>query len=128
MTDLDPEIWKNKTLGEAGSGPFLPEVERQAMEDRNAKVEGREPAVIEYVHRYPTMPPAHTIPSQVDEFRYTNTNSGINEDMDKYPVGDAVTAKQAEDPILEARSEEVKASATEDEDEDDFDYTFKNEE
>lgn len=70
MTDLDPEIWKNPTLGAAGSGPFLPEIEKQVAEDRNAKAEGREPVTVEYIHRYPTMPPSHTIPSTVDEFVY----------------------------------------------------------
>jgi hypothetical protein len=72
MTDLDPEIWNNPTLGAVGSGPFLPEIEKQAAEDRNAKREGREPMTVEYIHRYPTMPPSGSVPSVQEEFNYVS--------------------------------------------------------
>ena len=63
MTDLDPKIWENPTLGEAGAGPFLPEIELQQAEDRNARLDGREPKIVEYVHRYPKLAENVTVPS-----------------------------------------------------------------
>lgn len=63
MTDLNPEIWNNPTLGSVGAGPFLPEIELQQQEDRNARLEGREPKLVEYVHRYPKMMESGSVPS-----------------------------------------------------------------
>lgn len=63
MTDLDPKIWENPTLGAAGAGPFLPEVEAQLAENKNAREEGREPRTVEYVHRYPKYLPSGCVPS-----------------------------------------------------------------
>ncbi|MFE1914974.1 hypothetical protein [Streptomyces anandii] len=70
MTDLDPEIWKNKTLGAEGAGPFLPELEKQQIEDVNARREGREPKVVEYVHRYPKFTESGSVPSEQQEFNF----------------------------------------------------------
>lgn len=53
MTDVDPKIWENHTLGAAGAGPFLDEVEAQAKEDLNARRDGREPRIAYHVDRYP---------------------------------------------------------------------------
>jgi hypothetical protein len=52
MTDLDPEIWKNKTLGAANNLPFLDEVSAQIIENRNAKAEDREPENKEFRNRF----------------------------------------------------------------------------
>lgn len=43
MSDLDPAIWDNKTLGKAANNTRLDVIEKQDLEDRNAKIEGREP-------------------------------------------------------------------------------------
>lgn len=118
MTDLDPEIWKNKTLGAEGSGPFLPEVEKQAAEDRNAKKEDREPVSIEYIHRYPTMPPSGTVPSVTTDFVYPGTNVPVNDSYELYPMGRALHATQRDDKV------EVTEEVTDFEDED---YTTENE-
>lgn len=53
MTDVDPKIWENPTLGAVGAGPFLDEVEAQAREDYNARREGREPLIAYHRDRYP---------------------------------------------------------------------------
>lgn len=65
MTDVDPKIWENPTLGAAGAGPFLDEVEMQAKEDYNARREGREPRVAYHVDRYPKLMHANSVPSSV---------------------------------------------------------------
>lgn len=56
MTDVDPKIWENPTLGAVGAGPFLDEVEAQAKEDYNARREGREPRIAYHPDRYPKYP------------------------------------------------------------------------
>jgi hypothetical protein len=67
MTDVDPKIWENPTLGAAGAGPFLDEVDAQAREDYNARREGREPRVAYHVDRYPKYPDLN-VPSSVSTF------------------------------------------------------------
>ena len=52
MTDLNPEIWQNKTLGSANNLPFLDEVSAQIIENRDAKAEDREPEVMERRGRF----------------------------------------------------------------------------
>lgn len=64
MTDLDPKIWENPTLGAAAAGPFLDEVEAQKAEDLNARREGREPLVARHIDRYPKFP-EFNVPSTV---------------------------------------------------------------
>lgn len=71
--DVDPEIWKNKTLGSANAGPFLPEIEAQERENRNAEAEGREPRVAVYNGpRYPQTAIADPQPSFVEDVRFEN--------------------------------------------------------
>lgn len=77
--EVDPEIWKNPTLGSVGAGPFLNEIEKQSQEDYNARREGREPKVVEYVKRYPQMMPSGTIPSVQDEFVFLDPGDVSNE-------------------------------------------------
>lgn len=52
MTDLDPAIWENKTLGAANNLPFLDEVSAQITENRDAKAEGRKPKSFEQRGRF----------------------------------------------------------------------------
>lgn len=57
MTDLDPEIWKNKTLGAATNGVFLDVVEKQQAENRSAAIEGRPARIVKREDRYPGFVP-----------------------------------------------------------------------
>lgn len=43
MTDLNPEIWENKTLGRASKNQRLDVLEAQQIENRSAELEGRTP-------------------------------------------------------------------------------------
>ncbi len=63
MTDLDPAIWENKTLGSASKLPFLDEIEAQELENRSAKAEGREPLVAIREDNYPAYAESGSIPS-----------------------------------------------------------------
>lgn len=53
MTDLDPAIWDNPTLGKAANNRRLDVVEKQELENRNAKLEGREPREVIVDNDYP---------------------------------------------------------------------------
>jgi hypothetical protein len=57
MTDLDPEIWNNETLGAAANNERLDRLERQQLEDRSAKLENREPREIVVDNTYPDWTP-----------------------------------------------------------------------
>ncbi|MGS2592235.1 hypothetical protein [Streptomyces hebeiensis] len=70
MSELDPEIWKNKTLGAASTNPFLDEVEAQKKEDRVARIEQREPMIAVHHPRFPQMPPSGSVPSKVTQIEF----------------------------------------------------------
>lgn len=53
MTDLDPAIWDNPTLGAAANNTRLDVIEKQELENRNAKIEGREPREVVVDNTYP---------------------------------------------------------------------------
>lgn len=53
MTDLDPEIWNNPTLGAAANNARLDVIEKQELENRNAKLEDREPREVIVDNDYP---------------------------------------------------------------------------
>lgn len=53
MTDLDPAIWENPTLGKAANNERLDRLERQQLEDRSAKLEDRTPREIVVDNDYP---------------------------------------------------------------------------
>jgi hypothetical protein len=93
MVDLDPEIWNNKTLGEAATNGFADEEELQAIEDAAAKRENREPWIARRLHRYPgsagdisiensydngmrLVDPAELTPEEVVEFIETEEQHG----------------------------------------------------
>lgn len=68
MTDLNPEIWNNETLGDAAHNERLDRLEKQQHENRAAKLEGREPREVVVENTYPGWtPPAAprtgTVPS-----------------------------------------------------------------
>lgn len=110
MTDVDPKIWENPTLGSVGAGPFLPEVEKQSIEDYNARKEGREANTVEYVHRYPALTESRTVPSTVNDFVVTDPNGEvIKEQIPATEPGPAFTYMA---PVAE---EEVKSEVVESE-------------
>jgi hypothetical protein len=83
MTDLDPEIWKNPTLGAVGAGPFLPELEAQAIEDRHARLEGRTADTVEYVNRYPKFMEPNSVPTvMADPLNYIKAEEPPSEEID----------------------------------------------
>lgn len=57
MTDLNPEIWENKTLGAAANGVFLDVLEKQQIENRAAVIEGRPARIAKRENRYPGYSP-----------------------------------------------------------------------
>jgi hypothetical protein len=57
MTDLDPEIFDNPTLGAAAPNENLDRLTAQQIEDRAAKFEGREPREIVVDNTYPGWKP-----------------------------------------------------------------------
>ena len=52
MTDVDPKIWENPTLGAANGLPYLDEVSSQQVENLNARRENRDPVKVEPVARF----------------------------------------------------------------------------
>lgn len=101
MTDVDPKIWENQTLGSVGAGPFLDEVEAQAKEDYNARREGREPRVAFHPERYPKYPELN-VPSYVSTLEMLPPGS----DVDNPPVTEdkveviGEDSPVAEDPVV----------------------------
>lgn len=96
--DLDPDIWKNKTLGAAGAGPFLPEIEIQVNEDRNARHEGREPNVVEYLNRYPTMPESGSVPSVRPEIQYISPRGDVISEFPPAVDNETTEVPEGENP------------------------------
>jgi hypothetical protein len=86
MTDLDPTIWDNKTLGAAAQNPRLDVIQKQDLENRNAKIEGREPREVVVENNYPGWQPDQNVPvpsnAQVVHFADEQPNdipdSGVN--------------------------------------------------
>jgi hypothetical protein len=79
MPDLDPEIWDNPTLGAAAPNVNLDVVERQAIEDRAAKFEDREPREIVNDNNYPGWTPdvnerTGTVPSNYQTVHFADEN------------------------------------------------------
>lgn len=77
MTDLDPEIWNNPTLGAAANNERLDRLEKQQLEDRNAKLEDREPREVIVENNYPGWTPpvderTGTVPSNFQVVRFAD--------------------------------------------------------
>lgn len=79
MTDLNPEIWDNETLGAAANNTRLEVVEKQELENRNAKLEGREPREVIVDNNYPGWTPdvnprTGTVPSNAQVVHFADEN------------------------------------------------------
>lgn len=77
MTDLNPEIWDNPTLGAAAQNENLDRVEKQQQEDRSAKIEGREPREVVVDNTYPGWKPevsakTDTVPSNYQTVHFAD--------------------------------------------------------
>lgn len=77
MTDLDPEIWENDTLGAAAPNKRLDVEQRQEIENHAAKVEGREPREIVSDETYPGWAPevnprTGTVPSNYQTVHFAD--------------------------------------------------------
>lgn len=77
VTDLNPEIWDNPTLGAAAQNENLDRVTKQAQEDRSAKLEGREPREVVVDNTYPGWAPdvsekTGTVPSNYQTVRFAD--------------------------------------------------------
>ena len=57
MTDLDPEIWNNPTLGAAAQNENLDRLTKQEQENYSAKRENREPRKVVNENTYPDWEP-----------------------------------------------------------------------
>ena len=106
MTDLDPEIWNNPTLGAAANNTRLDALEKQQLENRNAKLEGREPREVIVDNDYPGWKPdvnprTGTVSSNVqvvhfaDEKEHEKPNTGKTDDpvIEKPNAGKAPSGK-----------------------------------
>jgi hypothetical protein len=69
MSDLDPKIWENPTLGSATNTPFLDVLEAQELENRRAAAEGREPMVAEREIVYPDYIASGSVPSDIQPIK-----------------------------------------------------------
>jgi hypothetical protein len=79
MTDLDPEIWNNPTLGDAANNENLERLEKQQHEDRAARVEGREAREVIVERTYPDWTPqvqerTGTVPSNYQSVHFADEN------------------------------------------------------
>lgn len=77
MTDLDPEIWNNPTLGAASNNTRLDALEKQEQENRNAKLEDREPRPVVVENNYPGWTPSvnprtGTVPSNAQVVHFAD--------------------------------------------------------
>lgn len=118
MTDLDPEIWNNETLGAAAHNENLERLEKQVHEDRAAKLEGREPREVVVDRTYPGWAPevqarTGTVPSNYQSVHFADeqqndipaesgpndeTAVGVAEEND--PDSDGETGTSPEEPIV----------------------------
>jgi hypothetical protein len=77
MTDLDPEIWNNPTLGAAAPNVNLDQLTAQQIEDRAAKFEKREPREVVIENTYPgykpeVSPVTGTVPSNYQTVHFAD--------------------------------------------------------
>lgn len=101
MTDLDPAIWENETLGAAAHNENLERLEKQVHEDRAAKLEGREPreVVIDRTHpgwTPPVMPRTGTTPSNFQSARFADEQQN-DIPAESGPESETALGIQAED-------------------------------
>lgn len=104
MTDLDPEIWNNPTLGAAANNERLDRLEKQQLEDRNAKLENREPREVIVDNNYPGWTPevnerTGTVPSNAQVVHYADEQPNDIPVDSGNPEGDA-SSVASENPAL----------------------------
>lgn len=107
MTDLNPEIWDNPTLGAAAQNENLERLTKQQLEDRAAAIEDREPRTIVNDNTYPGFTPpvserTGTTPSNYSPVRFEDEqpNDVIQSGENQRPEGmsDEDWAPPTEDP------------------------------
>lgn len=110
MSDLDPEIWKNPTLGEAAHLETLDVRTAQDAENRAAKLEGREPLEVRRIHNYPG---AHNDVSIVNS--YDDGLRYYDADGNEMPTnwGQVPTDGEPEDPGYDKTEAEENGETTE---------------
>lgn len=114
MTDLDPEIWENKTLGAAAPNENLDRLTKQQQEDRAAKFENREPREVVIDNNYPDWTPpvserTGTVPSNFQTVHFADEQpADIPVDSGR-PEEDAgtVAEEQGEEDIDQVNGPEV---------------------
>lgn len=77
MTDLNPEIWENETLGKAAATERLDRLEKQQHENRNARIEDREPREVVVENDFPgyvqpVNPRTGTVPSNAQVVHFAD--------------------------------------------------------
>lgn len=72
MTDLNPEIWNNPTLGRAANNLRLDVLEKQEKENRHAKLEGRKPRTVYAENDYPMYEVEKNRPSRATVIHFTD--------------------------------------------------------
>lgn len=133
MTDLDPEIWENKTLGAAAPNENLDVVERQNIENRAAKFEDREPRVIVNDNTYPGWTPevnerTGTVPSNYQTVHFADENpNDIPVDSGR-PEEDAGSIEEGTEETPEGTPEETQEPVTDGPTEDSPEESNSNEE
>jgi hypothetical protein len=105
VTDIDPAIWDNPTLGAAANNERLDRIEKQQHEDRAAKLEGRESREVVVDNTYPDWtPPVNertgTVPSNYQAVRFADEN------QNDVPV-DSASFDETAGPLAEESETEV---------------------
>lgn len=92
LSQTNPELFDNETLGEATTTPFLDQVEAQKVEDFNARYEGREPRNVVAIGRIPgKFKPSGSVPSDysdeiafADEYETPVDETPVDEETPTY--------------------------------------------
>lgn len=99
MTDLDPAIWENETLGAAAQNENLERLTKQQIEDRSAKIEGREPREVVVENTHPNWSPEVNVRTGTVASNYQNVHFADEQPNDiptdsGNPEGDAGTVSE----------------------------------
>lgn len=81
LSQTNPELFENPTLGEATTAPFLDQVEAQKREDFNARHAGREPRTVVALNRIPgKFKPSGSVPSNyTDQIAFEEEADPVDE-------------------------------------------------
>lgn len=94
MTELNPEIWDNPTLGAAAPNENLDRLTKQQLEDAAAKAENREPREIVNDNTYPDWKPevegrTGTVPSNYQTVHFADEQPADVQTDSGHPESDA---------------------------------------